>query len=191
METALVISSIFLWLIVLANVFLTMALIRRINAEPERGPAFETGPSLETPAPDYVAMTLDGERTTLDDYAGRPTTFVFVSPSCTPCHELLPSLKHLGPQARQAGAELVLVSSGTFEETKEIAQRLEGQIPVLVAPHEENTFFHDYNIKGTPSFCSLNEQGTVVATGYPGQSTPHWLKLTTDWSRHPSLAERR
>lgn len=191
METVLVISSIFLWLIVLANVFLTLALIRRINAIPEHGPAFETGPALGTPAPNYIAMTLDGERATLDDYAGRPTTFVFVSPGCTPCQELLPSLKYLGPQAHQAGAELVLVSGGTLEGTKEMARGMEGQLPVLVAPREENTFFHDYNIKGTPSFCSLDEQGTVVATGRPSQSTPAWLKLTTDWSRRLALAERR
>lgn len=191
LETALVISSIFLWLIVLANVFLTLALIRHSNAAPERGPAFETGPSLGMPAPDYIATTLDGERATLGDYIGRATTFVFVSPSCTPCHELLPSLKNLGPQARQAGAELVVVSNGTLEETREMARRLESQLPVLVAPRGENTFFHDYNIKGTPSFCSLDEQGIVVATGYPGQSTPSWLQLTTDWSRHLSLAERR
>lgn len=193
MEIFILVSVILLWLVVLLNLVLTLALIRRVNTDSQyqRGSALATGLTTGIQAPNFTAMTLDEERITLADYIGRPTTFVFASPHCATCRALLPTLKHLAPQARRSGAELVLVSGGALEETKVMVAELERLLPVLVAPRAENTFFTDYKLHATPFYCSLDEQGTVVAAGRPDQFSPEWQKLTADWGRQASLAERR
>src|SRR5437899_6166907 len=99
METALIVSSGFLWLVVISNVLLTLALVRRLNQmgtpqTPEGG--LEAGEA----APDFMAQTLGGATVTLADYAGRSVALVFLSTTCQPCRDRLPTLEKLGPQMR-------------------------------------------------------------------------------------------
>ena len=96
MEPILVVSSILLWLMVLFNLLLTVALIRRAAAK-QPGFATENVPTLEigSQAPDFTAETLDGEAMTLDDYAGKSIALIFVSPTCKPCLNKLPELHEL------------------------------------------------------------------------------------------------
>src|SRR5690348_1026265 len=108
METGLVVSSAVLWLVVLLNLLLTLALVRRVNASPRTVPQerLKTG----EPAPDFTAHTLDGELVSRSTYAELKVAFVFISTHCGPCREIMPQLVPLGPKAAQAGVELVLVS---------------------------------------------------------------------------------
>ena len=71
MDTILLVSSWLLWVIVLINFFLTLALIRRINMKP--GDHLESFETLEIgqKAPDFVGESLTGEQVKLADYAGR------------------------------------------------------------------------------------------------------------------------
>jgi methylamine dehydrogenase accessory protein MauD len=183
-EQFLLISSLLLWVVVLLNLVLTLALIRRVNASPGQSLTVETGPTIREKAPDFSATTLDGETVTLSRYAGKATTFVFVAPYCQPCHELLPSLKTLTPQA---DAELVLVSDGSLKETQEMIREKDIQLPVLIAPREENPFLGMYNISMTPSYCSLDEQGVVLSAGHPGSANRQWQRLTAQWGKQTAL----
>jgi hypothetical protein len=109
----LLISSILLWLIVLFNLFLTFALIRRTNAtSPPRG-----GLAAGIQAPDFTAQTLDGETKTLASYPGHRTAFVFFSVHCQPCRALLAQLRLIKEQVQQTGGQLVLVSGDEHVET--------------------------------------------------------------------------
>ncbi|QBD75487.1 TlpA family protein disulfide reductase [Ktedonosporobacter rubrisoli] len=193
MEGFLLASTILLWVVVLVNLLLTLALIRRVNtAEPvRRSVDMQTGPAVGSQAPDFSANTLDGQQMSLDSYAGHPTALVFVGPGCQPCHELIPSLKLLAAQAKEAGAELVLVSNGPRDETEKMARDLAIELPILIAPKTENSFLTLYNISMTPSYCSLDEHGVVLGAGHPDPHDAHWQELTSGWSRQESLVERR
>jgi methylamine dehydrogenase accessory protein MauD len=188
MENVLLVSSLLLWIVVLLNLVLTLALIRRVNTIGGRStPDVKVGPPAGEKAPDFQANTLTGETVALSAYAGHPTTFVFLAPGCGPCRELLPSLKALAPQAREAGAELVLVSDGTLEATRALGKEMEQDLPVLVAPRKENAFFDAYQITMTPSYCSLDEQGMVLEAGYPSPQSQQWQTLTTGWSQRAAV----
>ncbi|WP_165423559.1 peroxiredoxin family protein [Ktedonosporobacter rubrisoli] len=191
MESFLLVSSILLWVVVILNLLLTLALIRRVNTKKESTQSLEVGPPLGSQAPDFSAQTLNDETMTLEQYAGRPTTFVFVSPGCGPCSEFIPSLTTLVPQMRSTGAELVLVSNGTRAETAEMVRELADEVPVLIATRPDNPFFKSYSITLTPSFCSLDEQGLVLATGHPNDSDQQWRRITTDGARQKPLVDRR
>jgi len=161
METMLVFSSILLWVMVLLNLLLTLGLARRIRT---------TFPGMESlkigqKAPNFSAQTLQGQPMTLAEYAGRATAFVFVSPHCEPCREELPHLRELSLEARDFGAELVLVSDEGEESTRSFVEGIVDGLTVLAAPRKHNPFFTDFKVPGTPSFYLLDAHGKVQATG--------------------------
>ncbi|HLZ61592.1 MAG TPA: TlpA disulfide reductase family protein [Ktedonosporobacter sp.] len=178
MNTALVISSIFLWLIVLANVFLTLALIRRLNRTGQ-SPPLKVGLQAGATAPDFAAQTLQGVTKTLADYRGQAAVLIFASPSCQPCRESLPMLQETAVEARAGGVEFVLVSGGALEATRAWDQEAGIQIPLLVATQDQNPFFQDYQITSTPTYCLLGADGKIHGSNIVGQNLDKW-KLLTD-----------
>src|SRR5688572_13929556 len=119
MEPVLVVSLILLWILVLLNLLLTLALARRLNTlSSQLGDPLANVPKLELgqPAPDFSAETLDGSQVSLTSYIGRNVAFVFISPSCGPCREEMPVLNALQPKAKRAGVELVLVSDSSRDD---------------------------------------------------------------------------
>lgn len=154
MEQALVLSSVLLWILVLCNLVLTLALIRRanVNSLPKEG--LKEG----QPAPDFTAETLNGQKITLATYAQREVAFVFIEPTCGPCREALPSYEVLGPKAAQSGVDLVLVSMAHAEQTQRFVNEFDIQLPVLVAPRESNTFMQGYKLSTAPSYGGTKSQ---------------------------------
>ena len=178
METGIVISMILLWIVVIFHLLLTLAIVRKVNRT-----SHPAGLRRGQRAPEFTAQTLTGERVTLQDYAGHPTTFVFISTGCGPCKKLLPELEALGPGARQAGDTLVLVSADQHEEARDYISRNNIHLPVLVAPREENPFFQHYQIQGTPSYCSIDAQSKVQSAGHPDVLVQGWKTLVDGWAK--------
>jgi cytochrome c biogenesis protein CcmG/thiol:disulfide interchange protein DsbE len=180
METGLTVSMVFLWLVVLFNLLLTLALTRRANIAGTS--SLLTGLKKGQAAPEFTAQTLNGESMTLKDYR-RPTVFVFISTHCGPCQRLLPELERISPQAAQSGVDLILVSGDQFEEAQDYVREKQIHLPVLVAPRDNNAFFNDYRITATPSYCSIDSQGMVQAAGYPDSQHGEWKALCDSWAR--------
>lgn len=171
------ISSAFLWLVVLANVFLTLALIRRLNRTEQS--VIEAGLKAGTTAPDFTAQTVQGVTKTLADYLGRAAVLIFVTPSCGPCRERLPMLQRTAAQARASGVEFVLVSGGTLEETRAWDEEVDVQLPLLVATQDQNPFFKDYQITSTPTCCLLVADGKVHSSHIVGLELEDWRTLVS------------
>ncbi len=193
METALVVSSALLWLIVILNLLLTLALVRHVNAGGGVngvGAVDAGGLSAGERARAFSAPTLEGETVTLESYTGqgRAAVLLFISAGCQPCHKVLAILGDLLPGARQSGTDLILVSSDEREQTQAMLTQFQLDIPVLLAPRDSNPFFADYNITGTPSYCVIDEDGTVQSTGHPSPSSAAWKALTATWTRASKLA---
>lgn len=186
METLLIVSSVFLWVVVLCNLMLTLALVRRTNARTQQESS-TSGLQIGQQAPPFTAQALNGETLTLANYAGRKVAFLFVSTHCQPCLNLLPSIEDLRPGAAQAGVELVLVMNDESEQTRTFVADHHLQTSVLLAPRGDNTFHEDYQVKGTPSYCLLNEQGKVQAAGYPSMEWGQWKNLAASWTRNRDL----
>lgn len=184
MNDVLLISSVLLWLVVVFNLLLTFALIRRLNANPQTAaPAQrEKGLPAGQPAPDFTAETLTGETVTRATYAGRNLALLFVSPTCGPCREALPAYEALQPAAARAGVILLLVSTADAAQTRAFADELHLRLPILVAPAPSNTFSRDYRIPGTPSYCLVDAAGIVQSAGYPSLEWGEWKALAESWT---------
>jgi len=186
MEPILVVSSILLWVALLFNLLLTLALVRRVNRLPgmldlDNIPTLEVG----TPAPDFAAETLNGQRVTLATYARQAVAFVFTSPNCPGCVERIPELEALGPQARRHGVELVLVNAAGEAETQALVEEHQIKLPVLVAPRDSSPFAQDYKAIVTPFYCLVDEEGKVQSTGLFGVE---WEEVTRQWRADGQIA---
>ncbi len=176
METALIVSSAFLWLVVIGNVLLTLALVRRLN-HMGTNQSSEMGLKAGEVAPDFTAQTLSGTTKTLADYARRPVAFIFISTGCKPCLARLPMLEKIGPEMRASGVELVLISVDSLAETQALREEMDLQLPLLVAPREENPFYEAYKVPGTPAFCLIDSEGKVSRANILSPEFPEWKLL--------------
>src|SRR5512140_1069384 len=98
MQQALAINSILLWVVVLFNLLLTLALIRRVNSLP----AMKDPEILKVgeKAPSFTLENSDGSMVTEVDFAGRQKVMVFVAPGCGACRTQMPKLQELYPQTK-------------------------------------------------------------------------------------------
>lgn len=184
MPSILVTNLVLLWIVVLLNLLLTIALIRRFNRMSTHLSAFtdmDVGLEKGSQAPDFQAEMLTGETVTLADYARKAVSFIFISPHCSPCLEKIPQLNALAPKAKQAGVEMVLVNTdGDKTETAAFVKKHNVTLPVLIAPSEHSSFARDYKADATPSYCLLNQDSHVEAAGMFG---PGWEEqLTRAWA---------
>ena len=173
----LVLSSVMLWILVLCNLILTLALVRRVNSGSPSPKGLKEG----QPAPNFTAENLRGEIVTLATYAQREVVFIFVEPTCGPCREALPSYEAWGPKALQSGVDLVLVSTADAERTHRFVDEFRIKLPVLVAPRDSNPFVNDYQVSGTPSYCLIDKHGKVQSTGSPNLRFGKWRALAEAW----------
>lgn len=174
MDIFLLVSNIVLWVIVLFNLVLTLTIIRQMNRQ---GKLTTTGfhsvidVPIGQPAPAFEAPLLSGETVSLQNYMGRKVLFLFSGPYCKACREILPGIASWIKESEQAGRTIVLVSDGPAEETSKFLHDTGLKIPTIIAPKGVNSFMDDYQVLGTPSFCSINEKGLIHAAGYPSLET--------------------
>lgn len=179
METGLIVSTVLLWIVVLFNLLLTLAIVRKARAAGGATIGLQKGQA----APDFMAQTLSGEQMTLKDYT-HPVALIFISTTCGPCEQLLPEFERIGSLAAQSGVDLILVSGDALEQTQNYAREHNIHLPVLVAPRDGNSFFTDYQITGAPAFCYIDKQGRVQAAGVPGgRLQGEWKALSDSWAR--------
>lgn len=168
MITALLVSQVVLWLVVIALVVVVVALTRQIGVLYERvAPAgalsLARGPEPGERAPVVPVRTLNGEVVEIGEPAadGRSTLVVFVSPTCPVCKELLPVVRAMA-RSESARLRLLLASDGDLSEHQAFvrAERLEG-IPYLLSPALGITF----KVPRLPWALLLDAGGVLRARG--------------------------
>lgn len=181
MNQVVIINIVFLWIVVLFNLLLTFALVRRTNPQKAGIPDFENAPTLAagTPAPEFLAETLDGQVVTRSAYHQKAVVFLFVSPSCQPCVEKIPFFNALAPRAKAHGVAMILVSMASKQETQEFLAQQTNQLPVLVAAPGISRFAEDYQVAGTPFHCFVDENGIVQSAGFLNAK---WEELVQNWN---------
>lgn len=171
--SVLVISTVLLWILVLFNLLLSLALIRRQHRQSENlvsNPEKFAGLEIGQKAPDFTAETLDGETVTLADFANQAVAFIFLSPHCQPCREKVPQLELLEPKLQQNGLELVLVSNAGKAETQIFVDELNIRLPILAAPYGINPFVASYRATKTPMYVLVDRTGRISDTNMMGHN---------------------
>ena len=166
--TALAVSNVALWVLVLVLAAVVLALTRQLGVLHERiAPAgalmLNRGLTVGEPAPVLEVTDLDGRvhkvGTARGD--GRSTLLLFVSPSCPVCKTLLPAV--LSSRRDERGwLDVVLASDGNADEQREFVRRqgLLGVPYVVSAP-----LGLAYQVSRLPFGALLDENGILRARG--------------------------
>ena len=166
--SALAISNLVLWLLVLALSAVVLALARQLGVLHERSaPAgalmLNRGLIVGEPAPVLEVADLQGRAHQLGRPRGdgRSTLLLFVSPSCPVCKSLLTAVKSSANDER-AWMDVILASDGDDTEQREFvrAQGLEG-IPYVVSA----ALGLAYQVGRLPFAALLDERGILRARG--------------------------
>jgi methylamine dehydrogenase accessory protein MauD len=126
--TALAISNIVLWVVVLALLLIVLALVRQLGVLHERiAPAgalmLNRGLNVGERVPTMDVEDLEGRalRVGAPRGDGKSTLLVFVSPTCPVCKTLLPIVKS-GRKDEQDWLEVILASDGDRDEHRQFAR---------------------------------------------------------------------
>jgi methylamine dehydrogenase accessory protein MauD len=166
--SALAVSNVVLWVLVLALSAVVLALTRQLGVLHQRiAPAgalmLNRGLTVGEPAPVLELAALDGRelRVGLARNDGRSTLLLFVSPSCPVCKSLLPAVKSSRRDER-SWMDVILASDGDSAAQREFvrAQGLEG-IPYVVSA----ALGLAYQVSRLPFAALLDEQGVLRARG--------------------------
>jgi methylamine dehydrogenase accessory protein MauD len=166
--TALAVSNVVLWVLVLVLAAVVLALTRQLGVLHERiAPAgalmLNRGLTVGEPAPVLEVTDLDGRvhGVGLARGDGRSTLLLFVSPSCPVCKTLLPAV--LSSRRDERGwLDVILASDGNVGEQREFVHRqgLQGIPYVVSAP-----LGLAYQVSRLPFGALLDERGILRARG--------------------------
>ncbi|MFO1402431.1 MAG: methylamine dehydrogenase accessory protein MauD [Steroidobacteraceae bacterium] len=166
--TALVVSNIVLWVLVIALALTVLALTRQLGVLHERitpvgALMLAKGLKVGEAAPRMEVTDLEGGALVIGGpgAGGRSLLLMFVSPTCPVCKVLLPVLK-ASRKSEQGWLEIVLASDGELAEQREFvrAQGLEAFRYVVSTPLGVT-----YQVSRLPFAVLIDETGTLRARG--------------------------
>jgi methylamine dehydrogenase accessory protein MauD len=166
--TALTVSNVVLWVLVLILAAVVLALVRQVGVLHERlAPAgalmLNRGLNVGEAAPAIDVADLDGRNHQVGSARsdGRSTLLLFVSPSCPVCKALLPAVKSSRRDER-GWMDVILASDGDSEEQRAFVreQGLEG-VPYVVSA----ALGLAYQVSRLPFAALLDERGILRARG--------------------------
>ena len=168
MTQALVVSSVVLWLLVVALAAAVAALARQIGMLYERvAPAgalmVARGPAVGDRSPTIAVEQLGGGRRELGGAHpdGRSTLLFFLSPTCPVCEKLLPALRSAARRERP-WLDVVLASDGPRAEHETFVLREQlGDFPYVLS----TPLGLAYEVAKLPYAVLLGADGTVRAKG--------------------------
>lgn len=116
MESALVVSNVLLWLVVMALALTVYALVRQIGVLHERvfpagALAMPSGPRVGEPVAPLMVTSLSGKRESLGAPSEASTLILFVSPRCPVCKTLIPLVESVGRWESGEGTLNILLAS--------------------------------------------------------------------------------
>jgi methylamine dehydrogenase accessory protein MauD len=170
MTTILVISSILLWLALLALAFLTLGTLKAMTflrwqleqlqaTNPTR--KGRSGLKVGKKAPGFALPNVAGGEVSLAEYAGRQLFLVFVQTGCGPCHAVAPDLNRL---QRSGKYQVLVVNNGEPQAVDKWANDVHAEFPVLI--QDKWSVSKRYEVLATPFAFLIDEQGVIASKGF-------------------------
>jgi peroxiredoxin len=184
MSQMLIASTSLLWLIVLGNVFVTLAVVRSLNRLGTQGASLAQGLERGAVAPALSARTLTSDEVTLEEFRQGSVIVLFVSPTCGICRKSMGDYERIASSATAKGVNWIVVSDGSQEATKNMVDESQYQHPVLVVPRAENPAFDDWKIRMTPYFVHI-EDGHIQSLGVGHYGAAEFTKLVKGLDLEP------
>ena len=166
--TALLVSNLLLWLVVIALGLVVLALARQIGVLHERvAPAgalmVSGGPKVGEQLEPMFLTDIRGEEVRLAEpsASGQSTLVLFVSPTCPVCKTLLPAIKSAAA-AEHGWLRVILASDGELaEQQRYVAEQSLERFPYVLSTDLGIRF----QVGKLPFVVLIDEQGVLRAKG--------------------------
>ncbi|MEW9534021.1 TlpA family protein disulfide reductase [Microbispora sp. NPDC049125] len=171
----LVAAVILLGGLVLVNLLLTGAVIRKLRkitkeSPAGRGPAsFGLAVGAEVPA--FSALTVTDTKVTTDDFTGASTLVGFFSTDCRHCLPKVPAFVAAARDAAADGVRAIAVVVEGEEKPADLLAALTDDVSVVVES-EGGAMVDAFAVAGFPSFFLVGPHGTVTASGLKPELSP-------------------
>jgi methylamine dehydrogenase accessory protein MauD len=163
------ISYIALWILVVAMAIIVLGLVRQLGVIHLRlGPednllVTRDGLELGSISPNFHATdVMSRKNITLEDLQGRQSVLIFVSPSCSPCQELLVDIKYF-QKSKNGKINIIVISQSDFQTSMALAREHKLKIPVIA--DSEGLISNLYQVRATPFAYRLDEECVVQRRG--------------------------
>lgn len=179
MLTALIVSQILSWVLILGMGLALLALARQVGVLHARlAPAGALmtgkGPAVGEAAPVLDAHTLDGEAVAIGKplAKGRTQLLLFVSPHCPLCKDLIPVARNFAKTER---LDIVFVGDDEIDEQRAMIARLDmGGLPFV----NSSIIGRSFHVDRLPHAVLIGDTGTVLSKGLVN-SREHLESLVT------------
>lgn len=115
-----------------------------------------------TNAPDFLLISTQNEKISLENFRGTRTLLVFYSPTCSACQKMLPNIKEISNRI-----QTVLVSYGTSEENQQFVGSENISFKVL---NWEESVAAKYKVSATPTFFLIDKDLRIENSGFVDNS---------------------
>jgi methylamine dehydrogenase accessory protein MauD len=161
-----------LWSIVGIEFVVIVLLVRQIGLislrlPPARSPLpAQQGLELGTEAPEFTALELKTGRTlSMSEFLGNKLLLFFISPTCGPCHRLLPQLAEFWRGVDHDGIEVILISSGEASTNEELLHQFKIPFRILLQSETERAD-ELYRVSGiTPFVFAVDSERRIRFKG--------------------------
>lgn len=167
MLSALLISQIILWLLLIALIILVLALAKQIGVLHERiAPAgalsLDKGPKVGQQAPIFELPDVRGQRLVkIGGQQLKHSLILFVAPTCPVCKKILPIAKDL-IRAEKTDLQLILVSDGDKKQHEAFIERYDLMAYPYVSSPDVGI---SYQVGKLPYALFVDKQGMVRSKG--------------------------
>jgi peroxiredoxin len=153
----------------LVNLALLFAVIRKVRLLQERVDQMPVmAPAALLPvgskAPEFTAVTINGESRSLADLGGSRSVVGFFSPNCEPCRTQLPEFIEFAKALPEGAGHALAVVVGEGEAAAGFAAELDGAAAVVIAPRQ-NPLTATFSVRGMPAFYLIGADGRIEARG--------------------------
>lgn len=124
-------------------------------------------------APDFTVSDTGGAYLTLREMRGQRLLLLFTSYHQL-AHKLLPTLLAQATSAARLGMTVLIICDEALERARLMQEDFSIPFPVLVAPKNATSVYHDYQVRGTPCYYLIDEKGHVAEAGIPNALSWRW-----------------
>ena len=118
------------------------------------------------PVPNFVLMTLDGERVRLSDFRGQTVVLNFWASWCTPCRDEMPEFQSLYEERAAAGDFVVIaidwIDSDSRGAVREFAEDFGLTFPVVLDT-AGSAVKERFGVRGVPATFFIDRDGVLRA----------------------------
>jgi thiol-disulfide isomerase/thioredoxin len=153
----------------LVNLVLLFAVIRKVRLLGERVDKVPVmAPAALLPvggkAPEFTAVTTNGESRSLADLAGSLSVVGFFSPNCQPCHTQVPQFIEFAKALPGGAGHALAVVVGERTAAAGLAAELDGAAAVVITP-AGGPLIAAFSVRGFPAFYLVDPDGRIEARG--------------------------